>query len=261
MKQICIYFISLVVFISSSCKSRVPAHGGPVADPKYILSSSIDFWSYWYNEVRLSEDFVPYNETDSIVSKDYFLNEVLSGKYFPLKLKSNDSLSYYKLYKIGDAVDSSIKDDIVMRFGALSYQFFKMEGKPLPEFNFVDINGNIYNNETCKGKIVVLNFWFIGCTACQREMPELNKIVASYKKSNDVVFLSIAPNRTDKLKKFLEKTPFNYAAIANKSRYVTDTLKINMFPTQMIINRNGEIAKVPEDYKELEIELRKELLK
>lgn len=40
-----------------------------------------------------------------------------------------------------------------------------------------------------------------------------------------------------------------------------DTLDINMFPTQMIVNRNGEISKVPEDYKELEIELRKEFLK
>ena len=239
----------------------MPAHGGPVTDPKYILSSFNNFWSYWYNEVRLSENFVPYNEDDSIVTKDYFLNEVLSGKFFPLKLKSKDSLSYYKLYKISDAVDSSVKDDIIMRFGALSYQFFKMEGKPLPGFNFVDINGNVYNNETCKGKIVVLNFWFIGCTACQREMPELNKIVASYKKSNDVVFLSIAPNNTDELKKFLEKTPFNYAAIPDKDRYVTDTLNIRMFPTQMIINRNGEIAKVPEDYKELEIELKKEFLK
>ena len=251
----------MVVFISSSCTTQVLRHKGPVADPKYILSSFNNFWAYWYNEVRLSEDFVPYNEHDSIVSKDYFLKEVSSGKYFPLKLKSNDSLSYYKLCKISDTVDSSIKEDIVMRFGELSYRFFQMEGKPLPGFNFVDINGNVYNKETCKGKILVLNFWFIGCLACQREMPELNKMVASYKKRNDLVFLSIAPNKAHELKKFLEKTPFNYAAIANKNSYVMDTLNINMFPTQMIVNRNGEIAKVPENYKELEIELRKEFLK
>lgn len=261
MKHIYIYIISLVAFISLSCKSDAPGHGGPVADPKYLLSSFNNFWAYWYNEVRLSEDFVPYNENDSVVTKDYFLKKILSGEYFPLKLKSSDSLSYYKLCKINAAADSSIKNDIVMRFGALSYQFFKMEGKPLPGFNFVDINGSVYNNETCEGKVIALNFWFIGCTACQREMPELNKIVASYKKRNDVIFLSIAPDNADELKKFLKKTPFNYAAIPGKNRYVTDTLNISMFPTQMIINRRGEIAKVPEDYKELAIELRKELLK
>lgn len=220
----------------------------------------MNFWSYWYNDVRLSKDFVPYNEEDSVVSKDFFLKKVLSGEYLPLKLKSNDSSSYYQLYKINDVVDSSITANMII-FGELYYQFFKMEGKPLPGFNFVDINGNVYNKENCNGKIVVLNFWFIGCTACQEEMPDLNKIVASYKNRNDVLFISIAPNSANDLKKFLENTPFNYAAIPDKSSYVADTLKIPMFPTHMLVNRKGQIAKVPEDYRELANELRKELLK
>lgn len=260
MKNIYIYTIILVVLISSSCKSRVPSHEGPVKDPKFILSSFMNFWSYWYNEVRLSEDFVPYNEGDSVVSKDFFLKKILSGEYLPIKLKSNDSLSYYQLYKINEVVDSSITANII-RYGQLYYQFFQMEGRPLPGFNFVDINGNVYNKENCKGKIVVFNFWFIGCAACQEEMPDLNKIVASYKNRSDVLFISIAPNSTNDLKKFLEKTPFNYAAIPDKRYYVADTLIIQMFPTQMIVNRMGQIAKVPEDYRELEMELRKELLK
>lgn len=238
----------------------MPSHEGPIKDPKYILSSFMNFWTYWYNEVRLSGDFIPYNEDDSEVSKDFFLKKVLSGEYLPVKLKSNDSSGYYKLYKINEVVDSSITAEIA-RFGQLYYQFFQMEGRPLPGFNFVDINGNVYNKENCKGKIVVLNFWFIGCAACQEEMPDLNKMVASYKNRNDVLFISIAPNSTNDLKKFLEKTPFNYAAIPDKKYYVTDTLKIQMFPTQMIVNRKGQIAKVPEDYRELAIELRKELLR
>ncbi|MEO9005355.1 MAG: hypothetical protein ABI288_11495 [Ginsengibacter sp.] len=90
MKNIYIYIISIVVFIASSCKSLVPPHEGPIKEPKYILGSFMTFWSYWYNEVRLSEDFVPYNEYDSVVSKDLFLKKVLSGEYLPVKLKSND---------------------------------------------------------------------------------------------------------------------------------------------------------------------------
>jgi peroxiredoxin len=239
----------------------VPSHGGPVVNPKIILSSFNNFWAYWYRDVRLSEDFVPYNENDSVIGKDYFLREVSSGKYFPLKLKSHNTLTYYKLYKMSKTVDKSIREDIVMRFGELSFEFFKMEGTPLRGFNFVDINGKVYNKETCKGKIVVLNFWFIGCTACKRKMPDLNKMVTFYRNRNDVVFVSIAPDNADSIKKFLQKTPFDYAAIPNKAAYVRDTLGIQMFPTQMIIDRKGQIAKVPEDYKELTIELRKELLK
>lgn len=217
------------------------------------------FWSYWYRDVRLSEDFIPLNENDSVVSKDFFLKKVSSGGYLPLKLKSNDSSIYYKLYKINAPVDSSITENI-KRFGTQYYQFFQLEGKPLPGFNLVDINGNVYNKETCKGKIVVLNFWFIGCLACRLEMPALNKLVFSYKNRNDIVFVSIAPDHPEQLKKFLEKNPFTYAAVSDINN-LTEKLNIQGFPTQMIINRKGEIAKVPEDDKELAIELRKELLK
>lgn len=260
MKKNFILFISGFLLLLFSCKDPTPAHQGPVQDPTNILSSFTNFWAYWYSDVRLSDDFIPYNENDSIVTKDFFLKEVVTGKYLPLKLKSNDSLSYYKLYRINNVSDSEITSNII-RFGKLYYQFYQMEGKPLPGFHFVDLNGNVYDNETCKGKLVALNFWFIGCTACQREMPALNKLVFSYKDRKDVLFVSIAPDNKNQLQAFLEKNPFGYAVIPDKNLYVADTLNINMFPTQMIIDRKGLIAKVPEDYKQLEIELKKELLK
>ena len=255
MKHSLVCIIILFTLFLPSCQNSIPAHEGPVKDPKIILSSFNNFWSYWYNDVRLSEDFTPYNENDSLVSKDFFLKKITTGNYLPLRLKSNDSSGYYKLYKINEPVDSSITSEI-KRFGNLYYQFFLMEGKPLPGFNLVDINGNVYNKETCKGKIVVLNFWFIGCTACRKEMPSLNKLVYSYKDRDDILFVSIAPDRPEHLKKFLEKNPFTYAAVSDVNN-LTEKLKINMFPTQMIISRKGEIAKIPEDDKELAIELKK----
>jgi peroxiredoxin len=178
----------------------------------------------------------------------------------PLKLKSNDSSNYYKLYPIIKVTDSAITENII-RFGELYYQFFRMEGKPLPGFDFVDLKGNIYNSKTCRGKLLVLNFWFIGCIPCQREMPALNKLVALYKSRNDMLFVSMTSNNENELKVFLEKTPFAYAVIPDKSLYITDTLNVHMFPTQMIIDKKGFISKIPEDEKQLEIEIRKELLK
>jgi thiol-disulfide isomerase/thioredoxin len=260
-KNIIISIISLLTIILFSCNNSMPGKpGGPIQYPKYILSNFMNFWTYWSNDVRLSDDIISYDENDSLIAKDFFLKKVMSGKYLPLKLKSNDSSNYYKLYPIIDVTDSAITENII-RFGELYYQFFKMEGKPLPGFHFADLNGNVYNRKTCQGKVLVLNFWFIGCTACQREMPALNKLVASYKSRNDVLFVSIAPNNANELNAFLEKNPFAYAIIPVKSLYVTDTLNIHMFPTHMIIDKKGLISKIPEDEKQLEIELQKELLK
>lgn len=249
----------LIPFLFFSCQSQVKRSETLVQDHKYILESFGNFWAYWYNEVKLSEDFTPYNESDSVISKELFLKDVSTGKYLPVKYKVKDSINSYKLYPIKNK-DTSITSVIEM-FGNLACKFFRMEGKPLPGFDFVDLKGRKYNPEACKGKVVVLNFWFIGCTACQEEMPALNKIVANYRDSSDVLFVSLAPDNPNSLKEFLEKYPFAYAVIPGKNKYVTDTLGIRMFPTHMIIDRKGLVAKVPEDYQQMELELRKELLK
>lgn len=258
MKSCWKYIIISVLFFS--CQSNVrPADKVMVNDPKNVLSSFMNFWSYWYNDVKLSEDFIPYDENDSVITKDQFLREISTGNYLPVKYKINDSLNSYKLYPFENK-DSSIATTIIM-FGKAAWQFYQMQGKPLPAFNFVDLEGRVYDSETCKGKVVVLNFWFIGCTACVHEMPALNKIVSSFKDRNDVLFISLTPDDPDSLKKFLQKNPFAYAVIPQKNKYVTDTLNIRMFPTHMIIDRKGLIEEVPEDYKQMEIELREELKK
>ena len=69
-------------------------------------------------------------------------------------------------------------------------------------FNFTDLNGKVYNSETTKGKVVVLNCWFIHCQAYNEEMPELNKIVQQTRNRKDIVFLGLAFDYTDSLKNF-----------------------------------------------------------
>lgn len=161
-------------------------------------------------------------------------------------------------------MSDQVNEDIfrtIKACGNISYKKNKMVSKPLPGFNFTDLNGKLYNEETCKGKIVVLNFWFIHCTSCVAEMPALNELVNLYKNRNDIVFVGLAADSPDKLKNFLEKTAFNYAIVADMQNYLTDTLHIHSYPTQVIINKKGMVVKVPEDYKELEIELGKEAVK
>lgn len=65
----------------------------------------------------------------------------------------------------------------------------------------------------------------------------------------------------NKLEEFLKKPTFNYAVIPVTESYVMDTLKIMSFPTHIILNKKNLVAKIPEDYHELEIELKKEVLK
>jgi len=107
-------------------------------------------------------------------------------------------------------------------------------------FKAKDINGYKIDPQSLKGKIVILNFWFIKCEPCRQEIPELNKIVAAYANNPDVVFIGIAPDEKDKLKEFLKDNPFAYHIVGNGNDLATK-YRITGYPTNVIIGKDGKV--------------------
>ncbi len=82
----------------------------------------------------------------------------------------------------------------------------------LPVFTAMTMDGKIHTPESLKGKIVVLNLWFISCPTCVAEIKLLNDVVAKYKR-DDIVFLGLAVNPRPALADFLTKNPFSYDVV------------------------------------------------
>ena len=117
---------------------------------------------------------------------------------------------------------------------------FFVTGRKPSSFSARDINGNKYKLKDLEGKVVVLNFWFINCGPCRKEIPELNKIVEEYKDSSNIVFLAVALDDQDEVKNFAEKMPFNYQLIAN-GRYIAQNYGINIYPTHAVLDKEGKV--------------------
>ena len=113
-------------------------------------------------------------------------------------------------------------------------------GKDAFPFSVTDISGNNYTLEKLKGKVIVINFWFVECKPCVMEMPDLNKLVDKYK-GKDVVFLGFANNDKSKIESFLKTKTFKYNIIAN-SKEIADLYKTTLFPTHIIIDSNSIIS-------------------
>ncbi len=109
-----------------------------------------------------------------------------------------------------------------------------------PEFEFTDINGNIISTENTIGKVVVLNFWFVGCAPCLEEIPALNEIYEKYKENSDVVFASITYDDQKKVKRSLKKYNFEYPIVTN-AKETCNVFQINGYPTNIVIDRKGKI--------------------
>ena len=225
--------------------------------PESIQTSFTGWLDYQEKNIILSSDFVALDENSNEITKEVFLNQLAQGEYFPFEIKSVNEINYYQLIKIDPNSDSSIKASIAEK-AIEELDHYKMEGTPFPEFNFKDLNGNNITNETFKNKIVVIKCWYIHCPLCIKEFPFVNKLASQYKDRNDIIFISLAEDTPEQLKKFLAKKPLAYAVVPNMKKYMNETLHLNAFPTHFILNKKGQIAKVLLDYKGLELALKKE---
>ncbi|MEL6559223.1 MAG: TlpA disulfide reductase family protein [Bacteroidota bacterium] len=113
-------------------------------------------------------------------------------------------------------------------------------GKEMIPFSITDMDGNKISLADQKGKVIVLNFWFIACKPCVMEMPHLNKFVEKYQ-DDDVLFLAIANDEKTQIERFLEKKKFDYT-IAPDGKRVASDWGVSSFPTNIIIDKEGNIA-------------------
>ena len=117
--------------------------------------------------------------------------------------------------------------------------FFKT-GKKLALFAAKDLEGNPIDLTSARGKIIVLNFWFINCGPCRREIPELNILVDSFKKNDNVLFVAVALDAKPALRSFLEKLPFNYSIIGD-GRAIAGNYGVRLYPTHVILDPEGKV--------------------
>jgi peroxiredoxin len=110
---------------------------------------------------------------------------------------------------------------------------------PAPHFALVDVNGNFWNSDSLRGKVVVLNFWSIYCPGCFHELPELNLIPAEFSEDS-VVFISVLFEKGPKADSVIAKHNFNYHLVTNGLQVQSDFYN-NCFPSHIIIDRSGII--------------------
>ena len=244
----------------SPLSSQPPNYRRPVVEPSVIVKDVMSWLVYERDYMNWSADYISLDTSSYQITKKQFLESLTTGQYLPVRIESEKSSICYQLFKLDESVDNEIRM-VIKNKSLTEYQYYNMEGMPLTNFNFIDLNDRVYNANTTKNKIVVLNCWFIHCTACIAEIPELNKLVSLYKKRADILFLALAFDPAKDLKAFLNKTTFKYQVVADKTDYLMKELKISGYPTHLLVNKNGEIAKVSNKLEDLVTALSKEIIK
>ncbi|MGB1042115.1 MAG: TlpA family protein disulfide reductase [Tenacibaculum sp.] len=136
-------------------------------------------------------------------------------------------------------------------------------GNKTPEFSGKTLSNKEWNYNTIKGKVVLVNFWFIKCMPCMKEVKYLNELKEKYKDEN-FILISIARNTKQELINFnsdfetiestirkefaKEKIKYEIIPECKKSKLncnkISSLFNVTRYPTTFIINKKGIIEYV-----------------
>ena len=106
-------------------------------------------------------------------------------------------------------------------------------------WNLVDQNGEQFNLEHSKGKVVFINFWATWCPPCIAEMPSID---ALYKDYNDkIVFLLVSDEPKEVIKAFNDKNNFSFN-FYNSVSPAPSSFKTRSIPRTFIVDKSGNIV-------------------
>jgi peroxiredoxin len=175
-----------------------------------------------------------------------------SGDYGIVLLTGKNNKHATKLKLLSKKEKEGIPKDllnaaIIRSKESVLFKYFNTE---CPDFSFTDLKGNVITKASLKGKIAVLNFWFLNCKGCRYEIPDLNDLVDQYKGNEDVVFVAPSTDSQEKLISYFHKQEFKYTK--NKFNYIVATINyfktidsgplFSAYPTHIIVNKEGKMT-------------------
>ena len=127
--------------------------------------------------------------------------------------------------------------------GTVEFRLQKIpqEGSKAPEFALRTIDGKTISSADLSGKVVVLNFWFIGCPVCRALKPKLNTFKSKFDGREDVVFIAVTADPPGEVRNFAKSEPLNYIQTAGAAAELKKFV-FSGFPKNIVISKTGEIV-------------------
>lgn len=101
--------------------------------------------------------------------------------------------------------------------------------------------------------VLLLNFWYDGCTWCTTEMPEMNEAYGKYKDSAEILALSPYDDN-EKIEAYIErfKDGLDFPVASDTSMETVGRFNLSGFPTTIVVDRYGVICLMVTGYTSLD---------
>ena len=114
--------------------------------------------------------------------------------------------------------------------------------EPAPKFYAKTMDGEKFDNQSLKGRVVLLQFWTTWCPVCKRDQESVEIIVREYTPKGLVV-LAVDVNESKKrVKKYLEESPRSPKIVLTEDTNLAAIFEAKSFPRYIVINRDGNLS-------------------
>jgi thiol-disulfide isomerase/thioredoxin len=136
-----------------------------------------------------------------------------------------------------------------------------LEGKPAPAITAITTNGNTFDLESLKGKVVLLDIWSTTCAPCIKAIPESVKLQDELKNKSFVALnLCLNSNEDDWKKLIAKKNWIGTHIFSQNDKEAYSNYHFNSFPQYILIDKNGNIVRTNSE-RPVNDKLKKEILK
>jgi peroxiredoxin len=113
------------------------------------------------------------------------------------------------------------------------------------DFTLKDLNGKKVTLSALKGKIVLINFWGLGCMSCKKEMQDLDLIYTHYEPQG-LVILSINGDNPAATNTYLTSKGYHPAVLSDDGKaaklFHVDEKNPDGLPRTFVFDRDGKLV-------------------
>ena len=114
--------------------------------------------------------------------------------------------------------------------------------EPAPRFNARTLDGEKFNNESVKGKVVLLEFWTPWCVYCFEEAGFVDQINKEFRDKGLIVLAVNVAESKKTVKKYLDQHPRTSRIVLTDDTNLAAMYEAVEYPIYVVIDKNGNIS-------------------
>jgi peroxiredoxin len=114
-----------------------------------------------------------------------------------------------------------------------------------PDFELRDLEGNVRELASFRGRVVLLNFWATWCPPCRTEMSSMEGLYQAYKDYGlEVVAVSGDVQGAEVVQPFVNHLRLSFTTLMDATGQVTRLYGVTSLPTSYLLDRQGRLVSV-----------------